>query len=226
MKPYSVTIGHRYPAGATAGEDGTNFCIFSRHATAVQLLLYEKPDSRNPFQVIDLDPVVNSNFFFWHVFVEGMNGQEKISYTWKVDGPKDGDPGYRFDPSVELLDPWAKAVTDILWQRKYNRDSREVAGRTSMRAMVLPKNSYDWEGDKPLQHPSEQEIIYELHVGGFTRHPSAKVAHPGTFSGIIEKVAYLQELGVTAVELLPVMAFDQQDLPDKARDLDLNNYWG
>jgi len=155
-----------------------------------------------------------------------MTGEEKISYTWKVDGPDNNDPGSRFDPSVELLDPWAQAVTDALWQRKYLRDSKEDKHSTSMRAMVLPQSSYDWEGDEPLQHASEKEIIYELHVGGFTRHPSAKVAHPGTFSGIIEKVPYLQELGVTAVELLPVMAFDEQDLPDSARDLDLHNYWG
>ncbi len=226
MKPFSVSVGHRYPAGATVGSDGTNFCIFSRHATVVQLLLYEKPDSSIPFQVIDLDPLENRNFFFWHVFVEGMTGREKVCYTWKVDGPENDSLGHRFDPSVELLDPWARGVTDVLWQRKYNRDSREKKGTPSMRAMVLPKSSYDWEGDKPLQQSCENEIIYELHVGGFTLHPSAEVAHPGTFSGIIEKIPYLQELGVTAVELLPVMAFDEQDLPDKARDLGLQNYWG
>ena len=226
MRPYSVTIGHRYPAGTTAGADGTNFCIFSRHATAVQLLLYEQPDSSAPFQIITLDPRKNRNFFFWHVFVEGMTGQEKISYTWKVDGPENGNLGHRFDPSIELLDPWAKAVTDIMWQRKYNRDTREENHSTSMRGMVLPPSSYDWEGDKPLEQAPEKEIIYELHVGGFTSHPSAAVAHPGTFCGIIEKIPYLQELGVTTVELLPVMAFDKQDLPDDSRDLGLLNYWG
>ena len=116
MKPYSITTGHRYPAGATAAADGVNFCIFSRHATAVSLLLYEKPDSDSPFQIIDLDPTLNRTFFFWHVYVEGMSGEEKISYTWKVDGPDNDDPGHRFDPSVELLDPWAKAVTDVMWE--------------------------------------------------------------------------------------------------------------
>ncbi len=226
MKPYSTSSGHRYPSGATAGKAGTNFCIFSRHATAVQLLLYEKPDASRPFQVIDLDPAVNRSFFFWHVFLEGKTGQENISYTWKVDGSDNIDPGSRFDPSIELLDPWAKAVTDVLWKRKYNRDDNKQNGVASLRAMVLPQSSYDWEGDEPLRRDSEKEIIYELHVGGYTRHASAGVEHPGTFSGIIEKVAYLQELGVTAVELLPVMAFDEQDLPDKARDLGLQNYWG
>ena len=226
MKPYLVTTGHRYPPGATAGEKGTNFSLFSRHATAVKLFLYEKPDSDKPFQVIDLDPVINRSFFFWHVFLEGMTGQENISYTWKVDGPDNDDPGSRFDPSVELLDPWAKAVTNVLWQRKYNRDNKDDKPPTSVRAMVLPESDYDWGGDKPLQHPDENEIIYELHVGGFTRHPSSKVTNPGTFSGIIEKVPYLQTLGVTAVELLPIMAFDEHDLPDKSRDLNLQNYWG
>ena len=105
MKPYSITNGHRFPPGATAGKDGTNFSIFSRHATAVQLLLYEKPDSKKPFQVIDLDPAVNRTFFFWHVFLKGMTGHENISYTWKVNGPDNDDPGSRFDPSIELLDP-------------------------------------------------------------------------------------------------------------------------
>ena len=130
MKHYSITNGHRYPSGATAGKDGTNFSIFSRHATAVQLLLYEKPDSSRPFQVIDLDPAVNRSFFFWHVFIEGMTGQENISYTWKVDGPDNIDPGSRFDPSIELLDPWAKAVTDA--KNKYGRDfAQALAGHAS-----------------------------------------------------------------------------------------------
>ena len=226
MEPYPVTRGHRFPPGATVGDKGTNFSLFSRHATAVQLLLYEFPDSSSSFQTIDLHPVENRDFFFWHVFLEGMTGQEKISFTWRVDGPDNGDPGCRFDPSIELLDPWTKAVTDVMWQRKYNRDLKQKSGGVSMRAMVLPGNSYDWEGDKPLRQQCENEIIYELHVGGFTRHPSAKVDHPGTFSGIIEKIPYLQDLGITAVELLPVMAFDEQDLPDNARDLDLQNYWG
>lgn len=226
MKPYSISIGHRNPAGATAGKDGTNFSLFSRHATTVQLLLYQKPDSIDPFQIIDLDPTENRTFYFWHVYVEGMSGEGKVSYTWRVDGPDYYDAGSRFDPAVELLDPWAKAVTTILWKRKYNRDNNNDKDTTSMRAMVLPPSNYNWEGDAPLHHASENDIIYELHVGGYTRHASSRVTHPGTFSGIIEKIPYLQELGVTAVELLPVMAFDEQDLPDKARDLKLQNYWG
>jgi glycogen operon protein len=226
MNFFSIKPGHRYPVGATASRDGTNFCVFSRHATRLQLLLYKQPDSPDPFQIIDLDPETNRSFFFWHVFVVGLTGREKISYTWKADGPNNHAAGFRFDPDMELLDPWARATTDLLWKRKYNRDPSSKKTASSMRALALPENNYDWQGDKPLRQPCEQEIIYELHVGGFTRHPSAGVAHPGTFAGIIEKIPYLQELGITAVELLPVMAFDEQDVPDKARDLGLTNYWG
>ncbi len=226
MNLYQITVGNRYPVGATTGSEGTNFCIFSRHATTVQLLLYKNPADSFAFQVIDLDPVQNRSFFYWHVFVEGMTGHENIiSYTWRIDGPND-DAGHRFDPSIELLDPWAKSVTDVLWERKYNREHQQKKGSVSMRAMVVPESTYDWEGDLPLQQSCEQEIIYELHVGGFTRHPSAAVNHPGTFLAVIEKIPYLQDLGVSTVELMPIMAFDEQDLPDNSRDTGLENYWG
>ena len=226
MQPFSIQVGHRYPVGVTVCEDGTNFCIFSRHATSIQLLLYDRPDSKIPFQVIHLDPETNRTFFFWHVFAEGMTGKEKIFYTWKVDGPNNPRRGLRFDTSIELLDPWAKAISDMEWHRKFNRDKPGSYDVTFMRGMVVPPCDYDWEGDKPLQKKCEQEIIYELHVGGFTRHHTSGVKHPGTYSGVIEKIPYLRELGITAVELMPVMAFDEQDLPDKARDLGLKNYWG
>ena len=226
MHPYSVEPGHRYPVGATASETGTNFCVFSRHATRMQLLLYKRPDSRAPFQIIDLDPEDNRSFFFWHVFVEGLTDGKTVAYTWKADGPDDPARGYRFDPNIELLDPWSRATTDVLWQRPYNRDARVPQNGPSMRALALPENDYDWQGDKPIRRPCTQEIIYELHVGGFTRHPNAGVTHPGTFSGIIEKIPYLLELGINAVELMPVMAFDEQDVPDQVRDRGLKNYWG
>ena len=99
------------------------------------------------------------------------------------------------------------------------------AGHTSLRA-VLVDDPYDWEGDTPLVRPLEQTIIYELHVGGFTRHPSAGTTHPGTFAGVIEKIPYLRSLGVTDVELLPVMAYDEQDVPPGAAQRGLVNYWG
>ncbi len=224
LKNFRTRPGQRHPPGASVDDDGINFCIFSRHATVVELLLYEKPDSTKPFQQITLDKKINRSFFFWHVYVEGLNGP--VSYTWRVNGPRDSYlAGLRFDHNKELLDPWAKAVTNVFWDRKANSDPNK-SKNPAMRAMVQNGTPYDWEGDQPLHQTAEDEIIYEMHVGGFTRHPSAEVKHPGTFYGIIEKIPYLKELGITAVELLPVMAFDEQDVPESVSKKGLFNYWG
>lgn len=223
MKQYPTKPGSRYPAGATVDESGTNFSIFSRHATSVELQLYERADSLAPFQTIRLNPELNRTYFFWHVHVEGLPAG--VHYTWRVDGPNDTRlSGRRFDPNVDLLDPWARAITHDLWDRRrsiLHGDERPK----SMRAAVV-ENHYDWQGDQPLERPLENTIIYELHVRGFTAHPSSHVKHPGTFSGIIEKIPYLKDLGITDVELMPVMAFDEQDVPDRAFDEGLKNYWG
>ena len=221
--PFPVSAGSRYPPGATCDAGGANFSLFSRYATDVELLLYERADSPEPFQVIVLDPEVNRTFFFWHVYVEGL--RPGVHYTWRVDGPDDTvATGFRFDRGKELLDPWARGVTSRVWDRA-RASEPGPAGHTSLRA-VLVDDPYDWEGDAPLVRPLEQTVIYELHVGGFTRHPSAGTAHPGTFAGVIEKIPYLRSLGVTDVELLPVMAFDEQDVPPGAAQRGLVNYWG
>jgi glycogen operon protein len=221
--PYRTRAGSRYPPGASKDHGGANFSLFSRYATGVELLLYERADSPEPFQVVVLDPEVNRTFFFWHVYLEGLPAG--VQYTWRVDGP--GEPrvtGFRFDRGKELLDPWARAVTSRVWDRARASEPGQ-AGHTSLRA-VLVDDRYDWEGDEPLRHPFEQTVIYELHVGGFTRHPSALTPHPGTFAALVEKIPYLQALGVTDVELMPVMAFDEQDVPPGAGQRGLVNYWG
>ncbi|RJX29414.1 MAG: glycogen debranching enzyme GlgX [Desulfurivibrio sp.] len=223
MKKYPVKPGRRYPPGARVTARGVNFCIFSRQATAMELLLYRDPHSTEPFQTVTLDPLENRTFFFWHVFIEGLPAG--VCYTWRADGPQDTSvSGCRFNPDKELLDLWAKTVTDKLWDRARTCLPGPSNGR-SMRAVVV-REEYDWEGDTPLYHKPEKTIIYELHVGGFTRNTSARVPHPGTYAGVIAKIPYLKELGITAVELLPVMAFDEQDLPASARQLGLKNFWG
>ncbi|BDG01463.1 glycogen debranching enzyme [Anaeromyxobacter oryzae] len=200
---------------------GVNFCVFSRHATRVALLLYADATSPEPFQVIELEPERNRTFFFWHVFVEGL--PPGTQYTWRVDGPSDTqETGRSFNARKELVDPWARAVTDAVWDRRRAADPDD-AGHVGFRAVVTG----------PL-HPRERAapsglagaVVYELHVGGFTRHPSSGVAHPGTFAGLTEKIPYLRELGVTHVELMPVMAFDEQDVPAAVRARGLRNYWG
>ena len=214
--------GQHLPAGAHVGDGGINFSVFSRGATRMWLQLYAGPDDDEPMQVIELDAHQHRTFFFWHVFVEGA--EAGICYTWRADGPTDTvASGSLFDPRRELLDPWARAVEPSRW----NRAAASVdATAPAIRGRVLPVDGYDWEGDQPLHIPLADTIIYELHVGGFTRGPDANVSAPGTYRGLIEKVPYLAELGITHVELLPVMAFDEQDVPAGAADLGLVNYWG
>ena len=221
--PFQTLPGRRYPNGASVEDDGVNFSVFSRHACGAELLLYEAGDSAEPFQIIRLDPQVNHTFFSWHVLVVDL--PPGTHYTWRMEGPFEPRAhGWRFDSSVELVDPWARAVNLCRWDR-WKRQSKGVQPHDSPRALVLAEE-YDWEGDTPIRRPTEQTIIYELHVGGFTRHESSGVQHPGTFLGLIEKIPYLQDLGITHVELMPVMAFDEQDVPPGVWDGGLRNFWG
>ena len=220
---YNIKTGFPYPAGATSNGDGVNFSIFSRHATQVELILFENAESPDPFQVIRLEPQINRTFYAWHVYVEKL--LPGTWYTWRMDGPVNTkESGLRFDKDKHLVDPWARAVSQKLWDRQLACQPGDNV-HCSMRSMVVDA-AYDWEGDQPLSIRSENAIIYELHVGGFTRHSSAGVKHPGTFAGLIEKIPYLEELGITHVELLPIMAFDEQDVPLGTSELGLLNYWG
>ncbi len=224
MKQYAVSPGRRFPFGATADVRGTNFSIWCLLATGAELLLFENSHSRAPFQTITLDPLKNRTYYAWHVYVEEL--PPGIHYAWRFAGPDDvRRSGLRFDRQKALVDPAARAVSDLLWDRE--RASRPGDNSVaSMRGIVVPADTYDWEGDRPLDRQPEQSVIYEMHVGGFTRHASSGVKNPGTFSGVIEKIPYLQSLGVTDVELMPVMAFDEQDIPEAARARGLRNYWG
>jgi glycogen operon protein len=219
---YRTTPGESFPAGASVNASGVNFVVFSQRASAVTLILYGGERDRTPLQTIDLDPVANRTFYFWHVHVEGATAG--LWYTWRAAGPADSANGLRFDERRELLDPWARLVSDALWDRE--TASRSPGVHVGFRAQVVADEPYDWEDDQPLNHAPEDSVTYELHVRGFTRHPNAQVSEPGTFSGLIEKIPYLVELGVTDVELMPIMAFDTQDLPASGTALGLVNFWG
>jgi glycogen operon protein len=222
-KEYQLQPGNPYPSGSNAKNKGVNFSIFSRHATYVELLLFRTSDCIDPFQIIVLQKEINRTFFSWHVYVTGL--PVGTWYVWRMDGPNQvREAGLHFDREKQLIDPWAYAVSDTRWSRKAACKPGDNSF-TAMRCVVVNDN-YDWDGDVPLRIRSEKAIVYELHVGGFTKHPSSKVDHPGTFAGLIEKIPYLQQLGITHVELLPVMAFDQQDVPPNTADLGLKNYWG
>ena len=196
--------------GASWTAEGVNFSVFSRAAKRVDLLLYDAADSAEPFQVIALDPGTNRSYFFWHVFVEGLPAGSH--YTWRVDGGK------------ELVDPWARAVTDSVWARRRAIDGAD-GSHNSIRAVITTDTEL-FPQKSPIPPGLEGAVIYELHAGGFTRHSSSRVQHPGKFLGLIEKIPYLKELGITHVELLPVMAFDDQDVPPFVEAQGLRNYWG
>jgi isoamylase len=219
-KRLEIQAGDRFPFGATALPGGVNFCVFSRHATRMWLRLYRGATDEDPAIEVELDPREHRTYFCWHVFVAGA--EAGWFYTWRADGPQSPEDGLRFDATRELLDPWAKLVSDALWRRD---DARRGAD-TAVRARIAPQDDYDWEGDEPLKRALSDTIVYEMHVGGFTWHPSARVKEPGTYRGVTEKIPHLVSLGVTDVELLPVMAFDRQDVPRAGTANGLHNYWG
>jgi glycogen operon protein len=213
--------GRGYPLGATEVPGGVNFSIFSRDATAIDLLLFDRKDDAHPRRVIQIDPADQRTYHYWHTFVPGIRAGE--IYGFRVHGPFDPERGMRFDPTKLLLDPYGRAV---VIPKGYNRTALsegESNVANAMKSVVVDPTAYDWGGDRPLRRRSSRTIIYEMHVRGFTRHPSAGLTNSlrGTYAGLIEKIPYLQELGITAVELLPVFQFDSQDSPPRTC-----NYWG
>lgn len=219
--PVPEHLGRSAPLGATLLSGGVNFSLYSRHASRVELLLFNHTDDSQPDRVIPLDPSLNRTYHYWHVFVPDLKAGQL--YGYRIHGPFDPSQGLRFDPQKLLLDPYGRAV---VVPKNYSRQAARERGdtvSTAMKSAIVDPKSYDWEGDAPLRHPASQSIVYEMHVRGFTRHPNSGVAPEarGTYRGLIEKIPYLRDLGISAVELLPVFQFDPQDCPPG-----LINYWG
>ncbi len=233
-----VRIGEPLPLGVRQRGDGANFAIFSRHATRVWLELYDNPGDDTPARRIELTPEHHRTGDVWHVWVKGVcPGQ---LYAYRMDGPYAPQQGLRFNRHKLLLDPSATAISgQAHWDFRpaIGCDSHSFDDAPSFStlddAAAMPKcvfaqEHFDWEGDYPLRHAWTDMIIYEVHVRGFTIHHTAAVAHPGTFRGMIEKIPYLRELGVTAVELLPVTEFNEYELErvNPRTGERLRNYWG
>jgi isoamylase len=215
------SYGRSFPLGATLYPEGVNFSVFSKGSEGMQLLLFDRVDDAKPSHVIQLDRRTNRTYYYWHLFVPGITAGQL--YAFRASGPFYPERGLRFDPDKVLLDPYGKCVAR---PPGYSRDAASKPGDNAafaMKSVVSDLNAYDWEDDAPLHRPFAKTVVYELHVGGFTRHPSSGVdpGKRGTYAGLIEKIPYLKDLGVSAVELLPVFAFDEQDGP-----LGLTNYWG
>ena len=214
-------IGRSSPLGAAMVDGGVNFSLFSRTAAGVELLFFDREQDARPARTIRIDPVMNRTYHYWHVFVPGVRPGQL--YGYRVEGSSAFELGLRFDAGKVLLDPYGGGGGV---PKNYDREAAKRAGDTSataMKSVVVDPNTYDWQGDVPLCLPSARTVIYEMHVRGFTRHPSSGIGAEtrGTYAGLIEKIPYLKDLGVTAVELLPVFQFDPFDAPPGK-----TNYWG
>src|SRR5262245_7744970 len=220
IRDIAILRGHPLPVGATVQPDGINFAIASRYATAVTLLIF-LPSTLEPLLEVPLDGRFHRTGEIWHALLKGL--EPGIQYAYRMDRVPNPQPQvHRFDPQQELLDPYAKALTDGDSQGGPSR------GRRSPRRGLVVRDVFDWGDDEPPRIRPVETIIYELHVRGFTQHPSSGVSRPGTFAGLVEKIPYLQALGVNAVELMPVWAFEEADSDrvNPSTGERLLNYWG
>ncbi len=213
--------GTPHPLGSTLAKSGANFSLFCRSASEVELLLFDGVDDARPNRTIKLDAGSHRTYHYWHAFVPGIRAGQ--IYGYRAHGPFEPKNGLRFDPTKVLLDPYGRGV---VVPAQYSRQAAAQPGDNAaiaMKSVVADPARYDWGADEPLRIPSARTIIYEMHVRGFTNHPSSGVKEDrrGTYLGLVNKIPYLQDLGITAVELLPVFQFDAQDAPSGRL-----NYWG
>jgi len=221
MNSRAVKTGSSAPLGATVYSDGVNFSVFSKNATLMELLLFDTDNAARPSKIFPLNANRHRTYHYWHMFVPELKPGQ--IYAYRAHGPFVPEHGLRFDGEKILLDPYGLAVAV---PETYDRSAAQRPGdntAAALKSVVADPHRYDWEGDLPLRRPFAQTVIYEVHVRGFTRHPSSGLAAAkrGTYAGLIEKIPYLKDLGVTAVELLPVFQFDPQDAPAGRV-----NYWG
>jgi isoamylase len=219
---FRVRRGHPLPYGAAARRQGVNFAVFSKHATAMSLVLFA-PGDGEPVLELPLDPRYHKTGDVWHMFVEGLD--PGVEYAFRADRSPNAEPNvFRFDPGKVLIDPFARSVVGL---EKWGEVVGPKGRLERLRSRVVDEE-FDWGHEHPLAVPLGDSIIYEMHVRGFTRHPSSGVSHPGTFKGVVEKIPYLKELGVTAVELMPVTEFEECDNPrtNLLTGEPLRNFWG
>jgi glycogen operon protein len=236
---FEIDGGKALPLGATLTGEGVNFAVFSRHATLVTLILFENPAPDSPRVEIPLNKRGNRTGDIWHCFIRNLPAGS--CYLYRVDGPYQPERGLRFNVHKTLFDPYARAMTSLHgWDlsKSLGFDSNDPAKDLSYsrlddvanqpRGIVVDGGDFDWQGDTPLNYPLRFSVVYETHVKGLTAHPSSGVEHPGTYRGLIEKIPFFKELGVTSLELLPIQEFCEHELPRKNPRTGeaLTNYWG
>jgi glycogen operon protein len=215
-----MRYGHALPYGASHVPGGVNFSIFSSHATSCVLVLFRKGESQ-PYAEIPFPPECKIGDVFAMIVYD--LDYEELEYGFRMEGPWDPKAGHLFDPKKILLDPFAR---EIGGRDSWLRPPQE--GEIYPHRARMPHEDFDWGHDRPINLPVENLVIYEMHVRGFTRHPSSGVRHPGTYEGMVEKIPYLQSIGVNCVELMPVFEFDESEnkLVNPTTGRRLCNYWG
>ena len=228
----NIFPGNPYPLGATFDGEGVNFALYAENATEVELCLFDQPKGAKENQKIKL---TERTHHVWHVYIPGLKAGQ--FYGYRVSGPYDPLNGHRFNSNKLLMDPYAKAIAgSIEWDNSLfgydignpgeDLSFSETDSAPFLSKCVVIDPAFDWEGDQPLRIENHKTIIYEAHVRGLTKnHPDIPEAIRGTYAGIAHPVVikHLKELGVTAIELMPVHHFIvDRHLKEKG----LTNYWG
>jgi glycogen operon protein len=220
-RPTQIEPGSSAPIGPTIVADGVNFCVWSGHATGLDLLLFDDPADDAPARIVTFDRRINRTGGYWHGFIPGVRAGQ--AYAYRARGAWAPEAGLRFDERQVLLDPYGRGVAvPAGYDRETDPSAAGYAGR-AMKSVVVDTAAYDWEGDTPLRRPLHDTVVYEAHLRGFTAHPNAGVTdgRRGTYAGFVERIPYLVDLGVSAVELLPIFQFDPLAAPAGR-----TNYWG
>lgn len=209
-----LQFAYTLPYGAVVNDHGVQFVVFSRSATAMRVLLYDNVDDLEPVDIIEFDRDTDRWGDVWSAFVPGMSPGQL--YHFQANGPFDPDSGQWFDGNARLIDPYAKALAGSF--------QKSADGIVRPPKCVVVDDHFNWEGDRHIRRPLSETVIYEMHVKGFTKSKTSGAKHPGTYLGIIEMIPYLKDLGITAVELMPVHEFPTNDIHGNtpARP----NYWG
>jgi glycogen operon protein len=214
VHPSTMDFNYPLPYGAVLRDGGVQFVVFSRSATAMRVLLYDRVNDPDPRRAVEFNPEKDRWGDIWSIFVpELTTGQ---LYHFQADGPFEPQEGHRFNRLARLIDPYARALA--------GKFLPGTDGIIRPPKCVVVDDTFDWQGDRHLKRPLAESIIYETHVRGFTKSSTSGVAQPGTYAGVVEKIPYLKSLGVTAVELMPIYEFPTEECDGSKSDR--TNYWG
>ena len=227
MKKLSTSPGAPLPLGNTITPEGVNFALFSRHVHQVSIVFFPPGEAKKCAE-IRLDPAINRTGDIWHILIHKFD--RSLRYGYRLTGPYDPEgEGHYFSRDNILLDPYALALTGgSHWGESYKRPGRFGVESRYLRRCCVIDDDFDWEGDRPLNTSLKDSVFYELHVRGFTRHETSGVKNPGAYDGVVEKIPYLKKLGITAVELMPVAEFNENEniCVDPETGENLKNFWG